>query len=84
MVMEKLRSLAAQPPPLLDANSRRLRFLNENGRIEEPTAVNSASMLKCSFWTEQERGVFIEKYVRHPKKFGCIASCLENKVRISF
>lgn len=80
--MEKLRSLAAQPPPLLDSRSRRLRFLNENGLIEEPAAVNSASMLKCSFWTEQERDVFIEKYVRNPKKFGLIASFLENKVRV--
>lgn len=78
-VMKKLRSLAAHPPPLLDSRSRRLCFLNENGIVEDPEQINNISVLKCSFWTDHEREIFTEKYVRNPKKFGLIASLLENK-----
>jgi len=35
-------------------------------------------------WTAQEKQIFKEKYLQHPKNFGLIASFLEKKVWLAF
>jgi nuclear receptor co-repressor 1 len=34
----------------------------------------------CNVWTDQEKEIFKEKYLQHPKNFSYIAQFLERKV----
>jgi hypothetical protein len=76
----KMFSLAVIPPMMLDARQRSHRFHNENGLITDPLTIHNETMLRVQFWSPEEREIFKEKYVIHPKNFGYIAGALENKV----
>lgn len=78
---KKMRMLAVIPPMMLDARQRRLRFLNNNGLLEDPMAAYK-EQLHLNHWTEQEKQVFKEKYLQHPKNFPVIASFLPRKVSL--
>jgi hypothetical protein len=75
-------NLAVIPPMMLDARQRSHRFIDENGLVTDPMSVHNESMLRVQFWSPEEREIFKEKYIVHPKNFGYIASALENKVTI--
>ena len=80
---KKMRSYAVIPPMLLDARQRQMRYINNNGLIEDPvTELKERSLLNV--WTQQEKDIFKDKYLQHPKNFGFIASFLEKKVREDF
>ncbi|KAK7506028.1 hypothetical protein BaRGS_00002750, partial [Batillaria attramentaria] len=74
----KMRMLAVIPPMMLDARQRRMRFLNNNGLLEDPMAVYK-EQLHTARWTDAEKQIFKEKYLQHPKNFSVIASCLPKK-----
>ncbi|KAG8223441.1 hypothetical protein J437_LFUL008521 [Ladona fulva] len=75
---KKMRSYAVIPPILLDAKQRKLTYQNNNGLIEDFVAEYKERQL-LNVWTDQEREIFREKYLQHPKNFGLVASYLERK-----
>ena len=62
---------------MLDARQKRMQFLSENCRLDD---INCETTFKGNFWTQQEKAIFKEKYIAHPKNFPHIASFLESKV----
>lgn len=73
-----MRAYAVIPPILLDEKKRRFRYVNRNGLIDE--LVNEYKDHKnINIWTEQEKEIFREKYLQHPKNYVVIASYLERK-----
>ena len=75
---KKMRSYAVIPPILLDSRLKKYRFMNKNGLIEDClTEYKEKQMLNV--WTNQEKEIFREKFLQHPKNFGLIASYLERK-----
>ena len=76
-----MRNYAVIPPMLLDARQRQLKFINNNGLIEDVMAEYKERQM-VNMWTDMEKEIFKEKYLQHPKNFGYIASFLERKVDI--
>ena len=76
---KKMRSYAVVPPMMLDARARSLKFINNNGLIEDPMA-EFKERQHLNIWTQPEKMIFKEKYLQHPKNFCLIASFLERKV----
>ncbi|XP_049519814.1 uncharacterized protein LOC119446052 isoform X4 [Dermacentor silvarum] len=74
----KMRSYAVVPPILVDVRSRRPRYLNRNSLVEDLSAEYKDRQMQ-NVWTDQEKEIFREKYLQHPKNFGVIASYLERK-----
>ena len=74
-----MHSLAVVPPMLLDARQRKLRFYNNNGLIQDPLVEYNKRQL-FNIWTPQEKEIFKEKYLQHPKNFGYISQFLDRKV----
>lgn len=54
---KKMRSYAVIPPILLDEKSRKRRFNNRNGLIEDPMQEYKDKQL-LNLWTEQEKDIF--------------------------
>ncbi|CAG7829944.1 unnamed protein product [Allacma fusca] len=75
---KKMRSYAVIPPILLDERARKRRCNNRNGIMEDPLQEYKDRQV-LNLWTEQERDIFKEKYLQHPKNFGIIKSYLERK-----
>lgn len=75
---KKMRSYAVIPPILLDSRQRRLKYVNNNGKLEDFSREYKERQL-LNFWTTAEHEVFKEKYLQHPKNFGLIASYLDRK-----
>jgi nuclear receptor co-repressor 1 len=76
-----MRNLAVIPPMMLDARQRSLKFVNKNGLITD-CMEEYKERKYINVWTAQEKQIFKEKYLQHPKNFGLIASFLEKKVNI--
>ena len=74
-----MRALAVIPPMMLDARQRSLRYVNNNGFMEDPME-EYRERRYINVWTAQEKQIFKEKYLQHPKNFGVISSFLEKKV----
>ncbi|XP_056017947.1 serine/arginine repetitive matrix protein 2-like isoform X6 [Ostrea edulis] len=75
---KKMRSYAVVPPMMLDARQRKLRYTNNNGRVDDPMADYEERKF-INVWTTQEKNIFKEKYLQHPKSFSYIAQFLERK-----
>jgi len=75
-----MRDLAVFPPMLLDERQKKLRFINNNGFLDDPKAINEETLSKSHYWTDTEQEIFREKYLQRPKNFGYISSALHNKV----
>ncbi|KAK6636597.1 hypothetical protein RUM43_010259 [Polyplax serrata] len=75
---KKMRSYAVIPPILLDSRQRKLKYVNNNGKLEDFSREYKERQL-LNFWTTAEHEVFKEKYLQHPKNFGLIASYLDRK-----
>ncbi|MEE6504186.1 hypothetical protein FKM82_005091 [Ascaphus truei] len=73
-----MRQLAVIPPMLFDAEQQRIKFINMNGLMEDPMKVYKDRQV-MNMWSEQEKDLFREKFIQHPKNFGFIASFLERK-----
>lgn len=76
-----MRDLAVIPPMLLDDRQKKLRFINNNGLLDDPKTINEETPSKSHYWTDTEKDVFLEKYLHRPKNFAHIASALHNKVQ---
>ena len=76
-----MRSQAVIPPMLLDERQKKLRFINNNGLLDDPKAINEEILSKTHYWTDAEKEIFRDKYLHRPKNFGYISSALYNKVR---
>ncbi|KAG8200653.1 hypothetical protein JTE90_022274 [Oedothorax gibbosus] len=75
---KKMRSYAVIPPIILDPRQRKMCFMNNNGFVEDLSQeYKDRQMLHV--WTDQEKEIFREKYLQHPKNFVLIASFLERK-----
>uniref|UniRef100_H3B377 Nuclear receptor corepressor 2 n=1 Tax=Latimeria chalumnae TaxID=7897 RepID=H3B377_LATCH len=74
----QMRQLAVIPPMLYDAEQQRIKFINMNGLMEDPMKVYKDRQV-MNMWSEQEKDLFREKFIQHPKNFGLIASFLERK-----
>ncbi|XP_028415198.1 nuclear receptor corepressor 1-like [Dendronephthya gigantea] len=73
-----MRLLAVDPPPLLDEDQRRVKYINRNGLIKDlQVYVEQHKML--NIWTEREKEIFKEKYIVAPKDFEFIAKFIPNK-----
>ena len=77
-----MRAYAVIPPMMLDDRQRQMRFLNNNGLVEDAKAEHT-QRANVNVWTEHEREIFKEKFLLHPKNFGFIASFLERKVGVT-
>lgn len=75
---KKMRSYAVIPPILLDARERRIKYEDNNGHVDDMESVYKDRKF-LNVWTPQEKEVFKEKYLQHPKNFGIIASYLDRK-----
>lgn len=64
---------------MLDARQRSLRYYNNNGLVEDPMSEWKDRKL-INIWTPEEKRIFKERYLQHPKNFPAIASYLEKKV----
>ncbi|XP_042193652.1 nuclear receptor corepressor 2 isoform X2 [Callorhinchus milii] len=74
----QMRQLSVVPPMLYDAEQRRIRFINMNGLLEDPMKVYKERQL-ANVWSQQEKDIFREKFIQHPKTFGHINTFLERK-----
>ncbi|KAF2358361.1 N-CoR GPS2-interacting domain, partial [Trinorchestia longiramus] len=75
---KKMRSYAVIPPIVLDEVRRNYRYHSKNGLIKDPVAEYKEHK-NINTWSEQEKDIFREKYLQHPKNFVLIASYLEKK-----
>nr|XP_039271319.1 mucin-17-like isoform X1 [Styela clava] len=75
---QHMRQLAVVPPMLLDRDERRLKFINNNGLVSDPLE-DYKKRQELDHWDSQEKQIFKEKYVQHPKNFHMISSFLEKK-----
>ena len=75
---KKMRSYAVIPPILLDSRHKKHYYINRNGFIEDPMSEYKERQM-LNIWTDQEKDIFKEKYLLHPKNFALIASFLERK-----
>ncbi|XP_076800276.1 uncharacterized protein LOC143445222 isoform X4 [Clavelina lepadiformis] len=76
--LQHMRQQAIVPPMLLDKEERRVTFISNNGYIREPFKEFKESQ-QLDAWAVQEKAIFKEKYVQHPKNFHLIASFIEKK-----
>ncbi|XP_054281476.1 uncharacterized protein LOC128999132 isoform X3 [Macrosteles quadrilineatus] len=75
---KKMKSYAVVPPLLFDARQRRYGYIDNNGKIEDLAAEYKEHQLS-NVWTKEEKEIFKEKFLQHPKNFGVIASYLDRK-----
>eukprot|EP00824_Muranothrix_gubernata_P016419 TRINITY_DN3399_c0_g1_i2.p1 TRINITY_DN3399_c0_g1~~TRINITY_DN3399_c0_g1_i2.p1 ORF type:complete len:944 (+),score=202.18 TRINITY_DN3399_c0_g1_i2:70-2901(+) len=73
-----LHTLATVPPMIIDERQRQEFFINRNGLIHDPMAEERARKMRNP-WTEEEKSMFQEKFLVHPKNFRRIANYLPNK-----
>ena len=74
-----MKSYAVVPPMMLDAKQRSLRYYNNNGLVEDPMN-DWKERQHYNVWTPQEKQIFKEKYLQHPKNFTVIQQYLDRKV----
>ncbi|GFR30810.1 nuclear receptor corepressor 1 [Trichonephila clavata] len=78
MEEKKMRSYAVIPPIILESRQRKVWYVNTNGLIEDLSQEYKERQM-INIWTDQEKEIFREKYLQHPKNFAIISSCLEKK-----
>lgn len=66
------------PPMVLDESERARRFLNENNLVADPVAAERERKMRHT-WSNEEKRIFIKKYLLYPKQFHKIATFLENR-----
>jgi hypothetical protein len=72
-----LKTLAEIPPMILETH-RPPVYINKNGFVEDPLAAERERK-QLNPWTDEERAIFVKKFVIYPKNFSKIATFLENK-----
>ncbi|KAF9133692.1 hypothetical protein BGW39_009172 [Mortierella sp. 14UC] len=73
------RTAATVPPMILDPTIRdKVRYLDRNHLITDPATYYRLGPVTDN-WTEEERQIFIKRYLIYPKQFGKIAAGIEEK-----
>jgi len=66
------------PPMVLDPVEARRQFYDYNGVVADAAQANAERRLRHA-WTNEEKRIFIKKYLVYPKQFHKIATFLENR-----
>ncbi|GJJ73731.1 hypothetical protein EMPS_06089 [Entomortierella parvispora] len=73
------RTAATVPPMILDPNIReKVHYYDMNHLVTDPAKYYRLGAV-TDVWSEQEREIFIKRYMNYPKQFGKIAAGLEDK-----
>ncbi|KAF9899520.1 hypothetical protein EC991_008779 [Linnemannia zychae] len=73
------RTAATVPPMILDSTIRdKIRYLDRNHLVTDPATYYRLGPVTDP-WTEEERQIFIKRYLIYPKQFGKIAAGIEEK-----
>eukprot|EP01103_Thecamoeba_quadrilineata_P012969 TRINITY_DN346_c3_g2_i1.p1 TRINITY_DN346_c3_g2~~TRINITY_DN346_c3_g2_i1.p1 ORF type:complete len:1091 (+),score=236.31 TRINITY_DN346_c3_g2_i1:398-3274(+) len=73
------RTLAVIPPMVLgDDLQKPIKYINKNGQIDDVVRYDQEKKNQNP-WTEDEKNIFLIKYLEAPKQFGFIKSFLPNK-----
>ncbi|KAF9199349.1 hypothetical protein BGZ49_010556 [Haplosporangium sp. Z 27] len=73
------RTAATVPPMILDPNIReKVHYYDRNHLVTDPAKYYRLGPV-TDIWTEEEREIFIKRYLNYPKQFGKIAAGIENK-----
>ncbi|KAG0277282.1 hypothetical protein BGZ95_006183 [Linnemannia exigua] len=73
------RTAATVPPMILDPTIRdKVRYLDRNHLVTDPATYYRLGPVTDN-WTEEERQIFIKRYLIYPKQFGKIAAGIEDK-----
>ncbi|KAJ2942753.1 hypothetical protein O0L34_g14941 [Tuta absoluta] len=75
---KKMRSLTVVPPLLRDPSDHTPIYIDTNRRCLDMEAEHAELSVR-NVWSNNEREVFREKYLQHPKNFGTISSFLPRK-----
>lgn len=75
---KKIKSYAVIPPMLEEMRPRKPKYINTNGYVEDIIAEYKEYQI-LNTWTEEEKDIFRENYLQHPKNFGLIASMTSRK-----
>lgn len=75
---KKVKSYAVIPPMLEEMRSRKPKFINKNGYVEDLMAEYKEYQI-LNIWTDDEKEIFKENYLQHPKDFGLIARMTNRK-----
>ena len=74
-----MRTLGVIPPMVLDARQRSLWYVINNALMED-LMEESRERQYINIWLAQEKQIYKEKYLQHPKNFALISLFLEKKV----
>ena len=72
------KTTAVVPDMLLD-DERRMLYDDDNDLVTDPLSFYDFAGQAEPIWTEEERTVFLRRYLSYPKQFGKIAEALEHK-----
>jgi len=73
-----IRTLAVIPPQIIDEDEKARRFSSTNGLVEDSEELEREVKFGHP-WSEQEKAIFSQVYLAHPKNFRKIKAHLENK-----
>ncbi|XP_072366363.1 nuclear receptor corepressor 2 isoform X3 [Scyliorhinus torazame] len=77
-IEKQIRQLSVVPPMLFDTDQQRIKYINMNGLMEDPMKVYKERQL-INHWRDEEKELFREKFIQHPKNFGHLTTFLECK-----
>jgi hypothetical protein len=75
---KKVKSYAVIPPMLEEMRSKKPKFFNRNGYVEDIIAEYKEYQI-LNTWTDEEKDIFRENYLQHPKDFGLISRMATRK-----
>lgn len=75
---KKMKSYAVIPPMLEEMRSRKPKFINRNGFVEDVIAEYKKFQI-LNTWTDEEKEIFKENYLQHPKDFALISRMTNRK-----
>ena len=77
---EKMRKSSVIPPIMYDRWQRKHQYFNQNNLIPTDTVEGFYKQhSRLTYWSPEEKQIFVEKFTQSPKNFGYISSFLENK-----
>ena len=76
---ERLKTLVRLPPMILDDNERRWRGFNNNNSLVVDPKGELEREERTLMWDKEEKDIFLEKFMQHPKDFRKIASFLPHR-----
>eukprot|EP00958_Prasinococcus_capsulatus_P001124 scaffold104_cov375-Prasinococcus_capsulatus_cf.AAC.3 len=76
---ERLKTMVKIPPMIMDEEEQRWRqYINDNRRIHNPVAEEEERQ-GTKVWTEEEKRLFMDKFLQYNKNFRRIASEIEGR-----